>query len=167
MNTYRHHILGFFSQRAQAEKAFAQVTAQGIAPKNVQIFDKYSVLPTITNTEPFNVDKKQTWASANLNSLAGTGLGSLIGIKLVGTDVSLIVERSLIPPLVALGWGMNIGVVGINFYNREEPRLLSDLVHDAILSRQIVVLVETRSQDETAMVNEIIQEATGSLTKVI
>jgi len=172
MNHYRHRVLGFLSYRTQAEKLFSQFVAEGIPYKYIHIFDKYSVLPlALGNVEGLvnsgDAILKNTFTSGVANSLAGTGLSSLLGVELNANEVTLIVEESLVAQLVASGWGVSLGVLNTNFYTREDTKMLADLVHDAVLSRQIVISVETTSQKETLLVGELIQATIGDLSDVI
>lgn len=165
MSSYRHYVTGFFSHRSRAEQAVSQVVAQGIAAKSVRIFDKYAVLPVLEKEKASNAIVKNIFPAAN--SLAGTGLASLLDVKLIAKEVSLLVEDALIPQLVTLGWGTSMRVIDTNFYTRQEIRMLSDLVHDAVLSRQIVVVVETHSKEETYKVTDVIQSMMGVVSNVV
>jgi hypothetical protein len=172
MTHYRHRVLGFLSHRTQAEKIFSQLVAQGISYKFIHMFDKYSVLPLalgkadgLMNTGDAILNK--TFASGVADSLAGTGLNSLLDVPLIANEVTLIVEDALVAQLVASGWGVSLGVINTNFYTRDDVRMLADLVHDAVLSRQIVISVETTSQRETLLVSELMQATIGDLSDVI
>lgn len=172
MSHYQHRVLGFLSHRTQAEKLFSQFVAQGIAYKAIHIFDKYSVLPLALGKVDGLVNAgdailKNIFAGSVANSLAGTGLSSLLGVQLIASEVTLIVEEPLVAQLVASGWGVSLGVIDTNFYTREDIKMLADLVHDAVLSRQIVISVETTSQKETLLVSELIQATIGDLSDVI
>lgn len=163
MSIYWHHVVGFFSKRVQVERLFSQLIAHGIPHKHVRIFDKYSVLPTI---------ERDTITNANLliipdsELLINTGLESLVDVRLFPQDVSLIVESELVPQLVALGWGIGLGVVNTNFYTREEPRSLANLVHDAVLSKQFVIVVEAGSPKERAKVSGVIRAEINDLSEI-
>ena len=172
MSHYQHRVLGFLSHRTQAEKLFSQFVAQGIAYKAIHIFDKYSVLPLALGKVDGLVNAgdailKNIFAGSVANSLAGTGLSSLLGVQLIASEVTLIVEEPLVAQLVASGWGVSLGVIDTNFYTREDIKMLADLVHDAVLSRQIVISVETTSHNEALLVSELIQATIGDLSDVI
>lgn len=165
MSIYRHYVAGFFSHRSQAEKIFSQVLNEGFSYKYVRIFDKYSVLPVLEKQSDKDA-VKNIFSRSSAESLVGTGLSSLLDIKLIAKEVTLIIEDALIPQLVTLGWGTSMRVIDTNFYTRDEVRILSDLVHDAVLSRQIVITVETSSPEETARVSELMQAVMGHMSDV-
>lgn len=167
MSSNRHYVVGFFSRRTQAEKIFSQMIMQGISHKFVRIFDKYSILPVAIIKENGGPNNANVSAGGTIDSLAGTGLSTLLGVQLIASAVTLIAEGELIPPLVGLGWGNSLGLIATNFYTREDAKLLSDLVHDAVLSRQIVIVIETNSQEETFLVSDVIEAAMGKLSDVI
>ncbi|GGY71946.1 hypothetical protein GCM10011613_16070 [Cellvibrio zantedeschiae] len=167
MKIYRHYVIGFFSARSSAEKLFSQLISQAVSHKFIRIFDKYSILPTSLIKENGLEGEGNLFAGGAADSLSGTGLSSLVGVHLDATDVTLIAEESLVPQLVSLGWGESLGVINKSFYTRGEQRMLSDLVHDAILSRQIVLVVETSSYEETYRVSDLIHATLGNLSDVI
>jgi hypothetical protein len=167
MSMHQHYLVGFFSERRQVEKVFQQIIAQGVSQKFVRIFDKYSILPTAVINSKGLVDKGDIFSNSKISSLATTELGSLLGVRLVADEVSLFIEDPLVAQLGALGWSTNLGVIDANFYTQGDIRLLTELVHDAVLSKQIVLVVETISQKETVNVSHKMQAAVGQLSKVI
>lgn len=166
METYRHHISGFFARRSEAETVASQIIATGIPSSRVHIFDKSSVLPEgLTSEKGVNSSDmvlKDVLVDAAVGSAAGTGLGILVGVGLVAMNVTLFVASPLIAPLTLLGWGASLGgIVGASVGAAEKVKPLSDLVHDAILTGQVVIVVETNNADETGNAGKIIENAIG------
>jgi hypothetical protein len=71
---------------------------------------------------------------------------------------------------VSWGWGASLGAVvgavagAVN--NPKKDGKLADLVGDAILSGQVVLVVKTQSPDETKTAIGVIQDAVGSFKDI-
>jgi hypothetical protein len=95
----------------------------------------------------------------------GTGIGVLAEIALVVADVSLFIASPLVAPLGILGWGASLGgvigaVLGAEGKDKKVGKF-ADLVQDAIMSGQVVLVVQTRSEHETVIAQAVIKEAVG------
>ena len=85
-----------------------------------------------------------------IGTVVGTGIGALAQLAIVAGSVSLFVASPLVAPLVMLGWGASLGAfvgaaAGANAGVEHKDGWLSDLVHDAIASGQVVLVVQTRT----------------------
>jgi multimeric flavodoxin WrbA len=89
-----------------------------------------------------------------IGTAVGTGIGALAQLALVAGSVSLFVASPLVAPLVMLGWGASLGAfvgaaAGANAGVEHKDGWLSDLVHDAIASGQVVLVAQTRTERGT------------------
>lgn len=88
----------------------------------------------------------------------------------MAANVTLFVASPLLAPLVLLGWGASIGgligattgaVTSAATDAENKDGWLSALVRDAIASGQIVLVVDARTEQETAIAREVIQASVG------
>jgi outer membrane lipoprotein SlyB len=166
MENYRHHLSGFFEHRDIAQKAFDQLVAQGLPAERVHLFDATSS-PEHKSTEGSNQVLKNMLVDGTIGTVAGTAVGGLVQVALIATNVTLFVASPLIAPLVLLGWGASIGgFVGATIGAVTNAKPLSALVEDAITNGQIVVVAETRSEEETKIAKEIFRDTIGDYQDV-
>jgi len=169
MDEYRHHVSGFFAHREEAESAFSRLVEQGLPREQLRI---YATDPATANTAPkegSNEVLKDVLVDSAIGTAVGTGIGALGQIALVAANVSLFIASPLIAPLMMLGWGASIGgfigaVVGAMPGAGNKEGWLSDLIGDAISSGQVVLVAETRTEQETAIAREVIQASVGDST---
>jgi len=169
MNNYHHHVSGFFVHQRDAEKVISQIISNGIPTERVHLFNKNSAARSdtskISDTTKDSSDEvlKDVLVDGAIGTAIGTGLGLLVEVALVAANVTLFIASPLIAPLALLGWGASIGgVVGASVGAAENPKPLSDLVHDAIVAGQSVVVVETLTKEETIMAGQAIQVSVGN-----
>lgn len=166
MDEYRHHVSGFFAHRAEAEGALASIVARGLPRQQLQLFDADSG-PEVTKPKgESNEVLTNVLVDGAIGTAVGTGVGALAQLALVAANVSLFIASPLIAPLVMLGWGASLGAfvgaaAGAQTGVEHKDGWLSDLVRDAIASGQVVLVVQTRSEQETAIAREIIGAAVG------
>jgi hypothetical protein len=167
MDTYRHHVSGFFINRAYAEKIVLQLVGEGIPVDRIYIYDKDSTLPTHVAKNSDDKVLKDVLVDGAIGAAVGTGVGALVEVALIAANVTLFVASPLIAPLVLLGWGASLGgLIGATAGAAENVKPLSELVHDAILNGQFVVVVETRNEEETVLASRIFKDAVGDSTDV-
>lgn len=190
MNTYLHHVSGFFAQRSEAESTLSTLLLRGIPSERMQIFDSKLAAPPAAGLphQPGPVagsDKalKDILVGGTIGTVVGTGLGALAEVALVAANVSLFIASPLIAPLVMMGWGASIGgllgatqgvfkkdaasnssgTVGeTGKYGVEKQGWLSNLIDDAIASGQFVLVVQTNTEQETAIAQGVIQASVGT-----
>lgn len=168
MENYHHYVSGFFAHRGEAEKVVSEIVAIGVPLVRIHLFDKDSMPPTHTATESSDVVLKDIVVDGAIGTVVGTGVGALLTVAMVAANVTLFVASPLIGPLVMLGWGASIGgVVGASLGAAEKVKPLSELVHDAIMSGSLVVVVETLSADETEAVGRIFKDAVGDYSETV
>lgn len=171
MEPYLHHVSGFFAQRGDADSAMSQLIEQGLPREQIQIFKKNLDEPAAATEAESNGVLKDLLVDGAIGTAVGTGLGALAEVSLLLANVSLFIASPLIAPLTLLGWGASVGglfgaVVGATAGSGNQKSWFSDLVRDAISSGQVVVLVETKTKQETMIAREIIQGAVGAFEDI-
>jgi len=162
MDNYRHHLSGFFAHQSQAESSINKLVDIGIPRDRIRLFNKDSAFLSHTAKNSDDVVLKDILVDGAIGTAVGTGLGALVEIGLVAANVTLFIASPLLAPLALLGWGASIGgIVGASVGAAEKIKPLSDLVHDAVLKGQVVVVVETLAPEETAKVGKIFQAEIG------
>lgn len=166
MDEYRHHVSGFFAHRAEAEGALSRLVERGLPRAQLQLFDAESG-PAITELKGQNNEVlTNVLVDGAIGTAVGAGIGALAQLALVAGSVTLFVASPLVAPLVMLGWGASLGAfvgaaAGANKGVEQKDGWLSDLVRDAIASGQVVLVVQTRTEQETATASEVIGAAVG------
>lgn len=175
MDEYRHHVSGFFSQREEAESARSELIERGLPRERLQVFENDSGAAAPSPQTDSNGTLKDMLVDGTIGTAVGTGLGALAQLALVAANVSLFVASPLIAPLAMLGWGAGIGgVIGaaVGATNRSTSDTdhrqgwFAALVTDAVSNGHAVLLVETRTAQETTIAREVIQASVGDLNDV-
>lgn len=167
MNNYIHYVSGFFEHRQEADDVVAKLLAKGLPRERVKLYTAESVAPIHKSTEGSNEVLKDVLKDGAIGTAVGTGIGALIEVAIVASNVTLFVASPLIAPLVLLGWGAGIGgLVGATLGAAENAKPLSALVEDAIKSGQLVVVAETRTEEETRIAQEIVKASIGDYKDV-
>lgn len=172
MDEYRHHVSGFFAHRAEAEGALSSLVARGLPRAQLQLFDAESG-PAVTEIKgDDNEVLTNVLVDGAIGTAVGAGIGALAQLALVAGSVTLFVASPLVAPLVMLGWGASLGAfvgaaAGANTDIEHKEGWLSDLVRDAIASGQVVLVAETRTEQETAVVREVIKDAVGEFKDAV
>lgn len=162
MESYRHYVSGFFAHREETEKVVSQLLLAGLPLGRVHLFDKETVLPPTDDKDRNQTMLKDILVDGAIGTAVGTGLSALVGVGLIAANVTLFIASPLVAPLVLLGWGAGIGgLIGAGAGAAAKIKPLSELVYDAIMSGQLVVVVETLSPEETEKAAGIIKAAVG------
>lgn len=166
MNEYRHHVSGIFLDRGAAEQASRRLFECGIPRERQSIYSSDPAHPDTPEQGRSNAILKDILVDGAIGTAVGTSLGAIGQVALVAANVSLFVASPLVAPLVMLGWGASLGAtvgaaVGAVSASAKKEGTLSALVRDAIAAGQIVLVVRTRSEQESAMAREVIQTAVG------
>lgn len=162
MDEYVHHVSGFFVHRNDADKAYRELLARGLPQEQLKLL----AADSLDTDKPPEAESrgvlKDVLVDGAIGTAIGTGLGAVGQLALVAANVSLFVASPLLAPLAMLGWGAALGgIVGAAAGAEKADGKLSELVHDAVASGQSVLVVETRSQQETDVAREVIQAAVG------
>lgn len=167
MNDYIHHVSGFFANREHAESASAILGDRGIAADRMHLFAADG-RAAAARPAGSNEVLKDVLVDGAIGTAVGTGVGALAQLALVATNVSLFVASPLIAPLAMLGWGAGLGgFIGAAAGAGSKSGDFSALVRDAITSGQVVLVVETRDEHETAIAREVIQAAVGDYEDMV
>jgi hypothetical protein len=172
MDEYSHHVSGFFAHRAEAEGALSSLVARGLPRAQLQLFDAESG-PVVTELKGENNEVlTNVLVDGAIGTAVGTGIGALAELALVAGSVTLFVASPLVAPLVMLGWGASLGAfvgaaAGANTGVKHKEGKLSDLVRDAIANGQVVLVVQTRTEGETATAREVIKAAVGEFKDTV
>lgn len=171
MDQYRHHVSGFFAHRAEAEGAFSTLVGRGLGRDQLQLFDADSG-PAISEPKgDSNEVLTNVLVDGAIGTAVGTGIGALAQLAIVAGGVSLFVASPLVAPLVMMGWGASLGAfvgaaAGATTGIEHKDGWLSDLIRDAIASGQVVLVVQTRTVEETEIAREVIGAAVGEFKDV-
>ncbi|WP_296446160.1 hypothetical protein [Rhodoferax sp. UBA5149] len=119
MDEYRHHVLGFFVSRDEANIVFLTLVERGVPRERLELFETDSASPRLA---------PQTHSNAVLKDVLIDGaIGTVTGA----------IARAVTKPKEKEGW-------------------FSDRVRDAISSGQLVLVVDTRTEQETAVARDVI-----------
>ena len=165
MTEYRHHVSGFFVKLDEAQLAFYKLADQGIPADQLWIYDNQSVAPEPVTDVKSNTMLTSMIVDGAVGAAVGTGIGALAEVALVVANVSLFIASPLLAPLVMLGWGASLGgvvgaVIGSENTDKKDGKF-ADLVQDAITNGQVVLVAHTRSEQETAIAQDVIKAALG------
>jgi hypothetical protein len=171
MNEYCHHVAGFFAHREEVDSAFSRLVEQGLPRERLHIFESDSALPVPAQQEQSKAVLHDILVDGAIGTAVGAGIGALGELALVAANVSLFVASPLVAPLMLLGWGASVGGVigataGAAGDTGNQERRFADLIHDALASGQVVLLAQTRTEQETAISRDIIQGSLGDVTEV-
>ena len=166
MDEYRHHVSGFFTHREQAENALSRLVEQGLPHERLRLFATDPAASDSAPKEGSNAVLQDVLVDATIGTAVGTGIGALGSVALAAASVSLFVASPLVAPLMLLGWGASVGgligaAAGATPGAGDKDGWLSDLIGDAIASGQVVLVVETRTPQETAIAAEVIRASLG------
>ncbi len=166
MNEYCHHVSGFFAHRDEAESAFATLIEQGLPRAQMQIYAADATSSSPAQEAKSDGVLQDVLVDGAIGTAVGTGIGALGSVALAATSVSLFIASPLVAPLMLIGWGASIGgligaAAGATAGPGNKEGWLADLVGDAIANGQVVLVVETRNEQETADAREVIQDSVG------
>jgi hypothetical protein len=171
MNEYRHHVSGFFAHKEEAQGALAKLVERGLSRSQLQLFSADDTPPTKGAEADSNKVLKDVLVDGAVGTAIGTGIGALGQLALVAANVTLFVASPLIAPLAMLGWGASVGaivgaVTGATNDVEKKDGKLSDLVQDAIMSGQFVLVATTQTEQETAIAREVIKASVAEFEDV-
>ena len=162
MDEYNHHVSGFFAHREEAESTFSKLVERGLPRERLQIFAADSAPPAAAPKADSDEVLKDVLTDGAIGTAVGTGVGALAELALVAANVSLFVASPLIAPLALLGWGASLGgFIGAATGAGNKDEGFSALIRDAISSGQVVLVAESRTEQETAIAREVIQASVG------
>jgi len=166
MNEYRHHVSGFFAHRDEAESTLSTLVEQGLPREQLQIYTADSASSTPAQEVKSDGVLKDVLVDGAIGTAIGTGIGALGSVALAATSVTLFIASPLVAPLMLLGWGASIGgfigaAAGATAGEGNKEGWLSDLVGDAIANGHVVLVAETRTEQETTTARKVIHASVG------
>lgn len=166
MNEYRHHVSGFFAHRDEAESALSRLVQQGLPRERMQIYATDSTSSSPAQEAKSDGVLQDVLVDGAIGTAVGTGVGALGSVALAATSVTLFIASPLVAPLMLLGWGASIGgligaAAGATAGSGDKEGRLSDLISDAIAGGQVVLVAETRNEQETENAREVIKDSVG------
>jgi hypothetical protein len=172
MKEYLHHVSGVFESRENANKASASLMEKGFKQESIQIFENGSDLPISTQKTKSDEVLKDMFVDGGIGAAVGTGIGGLAGVALIAANVTLFVASPLLAPLVLLGWGASLGgtvgaTIGSKVSSDGNDGWFSDFIKDAITNGQVVLVVATKSRQETDIAKKEIEIYVGSYKDTI
>jgi hypothetical protein len=160
MPDYQHHVSGFFVEREKAEMTVSRLVDRGFPRERLHVFDAEAPPQTRAPESDTRETLKDVVSDGAVGAAVGTGLGALGQLALTAANVSLFVASPLIGPLAMLGWGASLGaLVGAAAGAEKLDVSFSALIRDAVSSGQVVLVADTRSEQESATASEVIQQA--------
>jgi hypothetical protein len=171
MNEYRHHVSGFFAHRDEAQGAVTKLVERGLPRDQLQLFAADDTPPTKGAEADSNRVLKDVLVDGAVGTAIGTGIGALGELALVAANVTLFVASPLIAPLMMLGWGASLGAIvgaakGATTDVKDKDGKFSDLIQDAIMNGQFVLVATTRTEQETTTAREVIKASVGAFEDV-
>jgi hypothetical protein len=171
MNEYRHHVSGFFAHKEEAQGAMAKLIERGLTREQLQLFSADATPPKKGAPADSNKVLKDVLVDGAVGTAIGTGIGALGELALVAANVTLFVASPLIAPLMMLGWGASIGAIvgaatGATADVKKKDGKLSDLVQDAIMNGQFVLVATTQNEQQTAIAREVIKASVAEFEDV-
>ncbi len=166
MSEYCHHVSGFFAHRDEAESALSRLIEQGLPRERMQIHTADSISSSPAQEAKSDGVLQDVLVDGVIGTAVGTGIGALGSVALAATSVTLFIASPLVAPLMLIGWGASIGgligaAAGATTGSGNKEGWLSDLVSDAIANGQVVLVAETRNEQETANAREVIKDSVG------
>jgi len=166
MNEYQHYVSGFFAHRKEAENTLSTLVEQGLPRERGQIYTTDSTSSSPAQEAKSDGVLQDVLVDSAIGTAVGTGIGALGSVALAATSVTLFIASPLVAPLMLLGWGASIGgligaAAGATAGPGNKEGWLSDLVGDAIANGHVVLVVETRSEQEATTARKVIQASVG------
>ena len=171
MDKYLHHVSGSFASRGEAQTAFSRLIALGVPRQQVQIMsNKIAQHDALQHNN--HVILQNIIVDATIGLVIGTGLGAASELLLMTADISLFSASWFIAPLAMMGWGAGLGLmlgaaIGASRAPAErddEPQnWLAAQVRKIITRDQVVLTVETQTEQQTLNARNVIQQASGGV----
>lgn len=110
MASYNHHVSGFFPHRSAAEEALGQLIQRGMRSEQLQIVAAGADAPPAPTPQArSNKVLKDMLVDICIGAAIGIGIGALIAMALITSEVSLFYASPLLAPFSLMGMGGFIG----------------------------------------------------------
>ena len=168
MTPYQHCVSGFFVKQEEAEIALVELLHRGIPAQQLALHvqDPQDLQAVASIHSQLVLKNTSIHPAAGADLGTGPRVGAAVDVPLAAQHVTLFVASPLIVPLAMMGWRASLGawvgaVAGSICFNKPGGKL-ADLVADAIQSGQVVLMVITRTEQQTSVAVDILQSAVGS-----
>lgn len=167
MNSYLHHVTGFFEHEDQARDVQRHLLSANIPPDRIHLLNKASDESFHPVKEDSNGVLKEMAVDGAIGVAVGTGVGAVAQMAFVAANVTLFAASPLIAPLAMLGWGASLGgFLGAAAGAAKKSKPFADLIQDAIGHGQHVLIVETLTESETKIAQDRIRDVVGDYEDV-
>lgn len=164
MNEQSHIVSGIYTTRAEAEAVLERLVERGVPRGEIYIVD-HPAIPETPKMTSDNEALKDIVVDGSIGAVVGTGIGVLAEVALVAANVTLFVASPLIAPLAMLGWGAALGgAVGTDKKEKKKEGMFSELVLDVIKEGHVVLVANTWTEEEVAVVREVIGDSVAQQT---
>ncbi|WP_181953411.1 hypothetical protein [Stutzerimonas kirkiae] len=162
MNGYRHNVSGFFAKREPAENTLSHLIRRGLRLEQLCIVAVGTEASFATHPQAeSNGVLKDILVNAAIGAIGGAVLGALVQGGLVLANEQLSAASPLLAPFMLMGAGAFLGaflgsVIGATAGVGQHQGRFPVMVLDGITHRDIVLVAETHSEQETAIAQEVI-----------
>ena len=168
MNEQSHIVSGIYTTRAEAEAVLERLVERGVPRGEMYVVD-HPAIPETPKMASDNEALKDMVVDGSIGAVVGTGIGVLADVALVAAHVPLFLPRPLLPPPVLPGLrpppGGAVGaVVGAEKTEKKKEGMFSELVLDVIKDGHVVLVANTWTDEEAAVVREVIGDSVAQQT---
>lgn len=159
---WSHKVSAIYPSLEEATGVRQQLIERGFAAEAITLLQNQAERPLGEDAAEDGSDEvlKEVLVDSAIGTAVGTGVGAIGTAALVATNITLFVASPVIGPLAMLGWFAGLGgVIGAAVGAGGKVGKFSDAVKDAIEAGNAVLVVRTRSQDETELAKEIVRES--------
>ena len=174
MENYNHTVSGIYPTFEEAKATFTSLETQGIASTQLNIIQSNNAAAALQQHADSDHVLKDVIVDGAVGTVVGAGAFGLGHVALVWANISLFVASPIVGPLIMLGWGASVGglfgaIVGATVVPEEDSKHKSftHLVEDAISRGYVVLVVQTTSEEETLLVQNIIRESANNLNQIV
>ena len=174
MENYNHTVSGIYPTFEEAKATFTRLETQGIASTQLNIIQSNNAATALQQHTDSDHVLKDVVVDGAVGTVVGAGAFGLGHLALVWANISLFVASPVLGPLIMLGWGASIGglfgaIAGATVVPEEDSKHKSfiHLVEDAISRGYVVLVVQTTSEEETLLVQNIIRKSANNLNQIV
>lgn len=160
MANYLDSVTGIYPRLEHAQAVSNTLLDKGFKREQLQIVANEAA--RVDQVPKQHEDDKEVLKNVVVDSAIGTTIGAGIGalgqVAIVAANVSLFVASPLLAPLMMVGWGAAIGgFIGAANGISDQDKHFEDLVKDAVEQGNVVLLVNTLSDEETELARQVVR----------
>lgn len=159
MESYLHRVVGLYASRAEADEARDLIVARGLSAIQVRVLTEESPVPGYdAKSDPDDVLTNLPRDGANSTTVA-TEAGSSASITVASSNLTLFIASPLLDTLHLIGWDARRGgLVSDLVGSKRGKRNLAALIKDALSSGLAVLVMNARSEAETALAQRVLNQ---------